>query len=107
MNSNSAVAALAALAQDHRLALFRLLVQAGDAGQSAGDLAAALDIPPSSLSFHLAHLQRAGLIGATRQGRSIVYAACYPAMQRLIEYLTDNCCGGASCDGGETEGEAA
>jgi len=92
-----AVAALASLAQEHRLALFRLLVQAGSAGMPAGALAEALGIPNSSLSFHLAHLNRAGLIGQRREGRSLIYTADYDAMNALVGFLTENCCGGADC----------
>jgi len=92
-----AVAALASLAQEHRLALFRLLVQAGSAGMPAGALAEALGIPNSSLSFHLAHLNRAGLISQRREGRSLIYTANYDAMNGLIGFLTENCCGGEDC----------
>ncbi len=91
------IAALAALAQPHRLAAFRALVAAGPAGLAAGDIAALLSVPPSSLSFHLAHLERAGLIRPTRAGRSIIYAADFAAMTALVGYLTENCCGGAGC----------
>jgi DNA-binding transcriptional ArsR family regulator len=91
------VAALASLAQEHRLALFRLLVQAGPDGMAAGALAEALGIPNSSLSFHLAHLNRAGLIDQRRDGRSLIYTANYDTMNRLIGFLTENCCGGADC----------
>ena len=92
-----AVAALASLAQEHRLALFRLLVQAGPDGMAAGGLAEALGVPNSSLSFHLAHLNRAGLIEQRREGRSLIYTANYEAMNRLVGFLTENCCGGADC----------
>ena len=97
MKAESAVAALGALAQEHRLALFRLLVQAGEEGKTAGAIAAALGLPNSSLSFHLAHLNRAGLIRQERQGRSLLYRADYAAMNGLVGYLMENCCGGASC----------
>lgn len=92
-----AVAALASLAQEHRLALFRLLVQAGPDGMAAGALAEALGVPNSSLSFHLAHLHRAGLIGQRREGRSLIYSADYGAMNDLVAYLMENCCAGAAC----------
>jgi DNA-binding transcriptional ArsR family regulator len=92
-----AVAALASLAQEHRLALFRLLVQAGPDGMAAGALAEALGIPNSSLSFHLAHLNRAGLIEQRRDGRSLIYTADTEAMFALVGFLTENCCGGADC----------
>ena len=97
MKSTKAIDALGALAQEHRLALFRLLVQAGDAGMSAGSLAEALSLPNSSLSFHLAHLNRAGLIDQRRYGRSLIYTANYAAMNKLVGYLMENCCGGAAC----------
>lgn len=97
MDAKSAVEALAALAQEHRLALFRLLVQAGADGMAAGALADALSVPNSSLSFHLAHLNRAGLIEQRRDGRSLIYTANYAAMNGLVAYLMENCCGGADC----------
>lgn len=97
MQSPTAIDALGALAQEHRLALFRLLVQAGDKGMAAGSLADALSVPNSSLSFHLAHLNRAGLIEQRRDGRSLIYTANYAAMNRLVAYLMENCCGGADC----------
>ena len=88
---------LGALAHEHRLALFRLLVQAGPGGMPAGAIAEALALPNSSLSFHLAHLTRSGLIQQTRQSRSLIYTADYAAMNGLVGYLMENCCGGASC----------
>ncbi len=97
MTADLAIRALGALAQEHRLAAFRLLVQAGDAGMPAGAIAETLGIPASSMSFHLAQLANAGLIHARRQSRSIIYAADYPAMNGLMAYLTENCCGGAAC----------
>lgn len=97
MKSANAIEALGALAQEHRLALFRLLVQVGDDGMSAGSLAEALSLPNSSLSFHLAHLNRAGLIDQRRDGRSLIYTANYAAMNELVGYLMENCCGGAAC----------
>lgn len=96
MNSEMAVRALGALAQDHRLAAFRLLVQAGPAGLAAGVLAERLAMPPSSLSFHLAQLGQAGLIGQRRSGRSLIYSADFNAMGQLMGYLTENCCGAAT-----------
>ena len=75
MKAGQAIDALGALAQEHRLQLFRLLVQAGADGMAAGELARAIDIPNSSLSFHLGHLQRSGLIGQRRAGRSLIYSA--------------------------------
>ena len=93
----AAVSALAALAQEHRLALFRLLVQAGDRGMAAGTIAAALGVPNSSLSFHLAQLSRAGLVTQERRHRSLIYRADYAAMNALVGYLMENCCAGAGC----------
>lgn len=92
-----ALSALGALAQEHRLALFRLLVQAGEGGMSAGAIAETLGVPNSSLSFHLAHLTRAGLIRQARQGRSLIYRANYATMNDLLGYLMANCCAGAAC----------
>ena len=97
MQASAAIAALGALAQEHRLALFRLLVQAGEKGLSAGAIADALGIPNSSLSFHLAQLHRAGLVRQERQHRSLIYHANYPAMNALVAYLMENCCAGAAC----------
>jgi DNA-binding transcriptional ArsR family regulator len=97
MQANTAVEALGALAQEHRLALFRLLVQAGEEGMAAGALAKALGVPNSSLSFHLAHLNRAGLVAQRRDGRSLIYRANYDTMNSLVGYLMENCCGGAEC----------
>ncbi len=97
MNSTLAVGALGALAQEHRLALFRLLVQAGAEGMPAGAIAQELGVPNSSLSFHLAHLTRAGLIQQRRDGRSLIYTADYDAMNALVGFLMENCCGGATC----------
>lgn len=97
MKNADAVSALAALAQDHRLAAYRLLVQAGPEGMAAGAVAEKLSLPASSLSFHLAHLNRAGLITQRRDGRSLIYAADFDRMNRLVGFLTDNCCGGRSC----------
>ena len=97
MELQAAVGALGALAQDHRLALFRLLVQAGDDGLPAGAIAERLGVPNSSLSFHLAQLRSAGLVTQERQHRSLIYRANYEAMNGLVAYLTENCCGGATC----------
>ncbi|KRA81238.1 ArsR/SmtB family transcription factor [Altererythrobacter sp. Root672] len=97
MEATSVIGALGALAQEHRLALFRQLVQAGDKGMAAGSIAEALCIPNSSLSFHLAQLRSAGLILQERQHRSLIYRANYPAMNALLAYLTENCCAGAAC----------
>ena len=97
MQSGSAIEALSALAQEHRLALFRLLVQAGDNGMAAGAIAEALGVPNSSLSFHLAQLKSAGMILQERQHRSLIYRANYPAMNALVGYLMESCCGGSDC----------
>ena len=96
-DAGQVIEALGALAHEHRLALFRLLVQAGAEGMPAGAIAEALSLPNSSLSFHLAHLTRAGLIRQTRQSRSLIYSADYVAMNGLVGYLMANCCGGAAC----------
>ena len=97
MESEMVVRALSALAQEHRLALFRLLVQAGPDGLAAGAIAEALGVPASSLSFHLAQLTNAGLIAQRRDGRSLIYSADYGAMTALLGFLMENCCGGAVC----------
>lgn len=91
------VLALAALAHDHRLAIYRLLVQAGLEGKPAGEIAETLKLPPSSLSFHLAHLNRAGLIAQRRESRSLIYSADFEQMNALVGFLTENCCGGRDC----------
>ena len=97
MKAASAIEALGALAQEHRLALFRLLVQAGDKGMAAGTIAETLSVPNSSLSFHLTQLRNAGLILQERQHRSLIYRANYPAMNALLAYLMENCCAGSDC----------
>ena len=97
MEASQAITALASLAQEHRLALFRLLVQAGGDGMPAGAVAEALGVPNSSLSFHLAQLHRAGLVRQERRGRSLIYSADYGAMNALVGYLMENCCSGAAC----------
>lgn len=97
MQATAAIEALSALAQEHRLALFRLLVQAGERGMAAGAIADALGVPNSSLSFHLAQLNRAGLIRQERQHRSLIYRANYAVMNALVGYLMENCCAGADC----------
>jgi ArsR family transcriptional regulator len=97
MDAPSAVRALGALAQEHRLNVYRLLVQAGPDGMAAGLLAEGVGVPASSMSFHLAQLANAGLVSQQRQGRSIVYSADYAAMNALMGFLTENCCGGMAC----------
>lgn len=96
--SEMALAALSALAQEHRLAVFRLLVQVGPEGLAAGDIAERLDLPASSLSFHLSHLKQGGIVQVERQGRSIIYRADFAAMNGLMSYLLENCCEGAGCN---------
>lgn len=97
MQAQQTIRALGALAQEHRLAAFRLLVQAGPGGLAAGALAEALGVAPSSMSFHLAQLSNAGLIAQRRDGRSLIYSADFAAMNGLLGYLTENCCAGADC----------
>lgn len=99
MEAGHVIRALSALAQEHRLAAFRLLVQAGEGGVAAGVLAEKLDVPPSSMSFHLAQLANAGLVTQRRESRRIIYSADYAAMNGLMGYLTENCCGGVPCTG--------
>lgn len=94
MQTQQALGALAALAQKTRLAIFRHLVELGPEGACPGDIAAAVGVPAATLSFHLKTLQQAGLIDAEQHGRSITYRANFAAMQGLIGYLGDNCCGG-------------
>src|SRR3954470_23351837 len=89
------VAALAALAQEHRLAVFRLLVQAGPEGMPAGQVADALDLAPNTLTFHFDRLRAAGLVTVRRDGRSMIYAAQFETMNALLGFLTENCCQGA------------
>lgn len=97
METKTIVTALAALAQDSRLAIFRLLVQTGPDGLAAGKISEALGIAPSSLSFHMKELSFANLLVSTQQGRSIIYSANFQAMNDLIAFLTENCCGGEPC----------
>src|SRR5512143_3307986 len=97
METFDAVAALAALAQEHRLGVFRLLVQAGPDGMPAGQLADALDLAPNTLTFHFDRLRAAGLVTVRREGRSMIYAARIEVMNDLIGFLTDDCCQGAAC----------
>src|SRR5215510_7266511 len=96
MKKPEAVVALAALAQDSRLDVYRLLVQAGPDGMPAGDVAAALKIAPNTLTFHFDRLRDAGLVSVRRDGRSMIYAARYETMNAMIGYLTENCCQGRS-----------
>jgi len=94
MEKSNAVAALAALAQDNRLDVFRLLVEAGPDGMPAGEVADALGLAPNTLTFHFDRLRSAGLVTVRRAGRSMIYAARFETMNALLDYLTDNCCGG-------------
>src|SRR5882757_7224661 len=98
MEKESVVAALAALAQDNRLDVFRLLVRAGHAGLPAGRIATALGLPPNTLSFHFDRLRQAGLVSVQREGRSMIYAARFNTMHALVGFLTENCCAGASAE---------
>jgi DNA-binding transcriptional ArsR family regulator len=93
----AAVQSLSALAQPSRLSIFRLLVQAGPAGMAAGSIGEKLDLPPATLSFHLAGLTRAGLANSRQEGRFVIYSADFGAMNALLGFLTENCCAGASC----------
>jgi len=95
MKSAEAVAALAALAHEHRLSIYRLLVERGPNGLPAGQIAERVGLVPSSLTFHLQHLTRAGLIKQQRVGRQLIYATNFPAMNELVAYLTENCCQGS------------
>jgi ArsR family transcriptional regulator, arsenate/arsenite/antimonite-responsive transcriptional repressor len=91
---DGAVGAFSALGHEHRLAVYRLLVEAGPAGLSAGAIAGRLGIPPSSLTFHTQALLKAGLVTQRRESRLLIYTADFAAMNGLIAYLTENCCGG-------------
>jgi ArsR family transcriptional regulator len=95
METTIAVTALAALAQDNRLDVFRLLVEAGPDGMPAGEVATALGLAPNTLTFHFDRLRAAGLVTVRRAGRSMIYAARFETMNALIAYLTENCCAGA------------
>jgi ArsR family transcriptional regulator len=97
METKQALSALAALAQESRLAAYRLLVQAGPAGMAASKVAEALDIAPSSLSFHLKELTHANLVIPRQEGRFVIYVAHFETMNCLLGFLTENCCGGNPC----------
>ena len=97
MEKIDVVAALAALAQENRLDVFRLLVEAGPEGMPAGVVATSLGVAPNTLTFHFDRLRAAGLVTVRRDGRSMIYAARFDTMNSLLAYLTDNCCGGAQC----------
>jgi ArsR family transcriptional regulator len=96
MEKPSAIAALAALAQDNRLDVFRLLVKAGPAGLAAGEIATRLGLAPNTLSFHFDRLRQAGLVTVRRESRSMIYAAQFATMNALIGFLTENCCAGVA-----------
>ena len=95
METSNAVAALAALAQENRLEIFRLLVQAGPNGMAAGQVADRLGLAPNTLTFHFDRLRFAGLVTVRRDGRSMIYAARFEAMNDLVSFLTENCCQGS------------
>lgn len=92
------ISALAALAQESRLAIFRALVQAGPVGLSAGKIGESTGIPPSSLSFHLKELTHADMVSSRQEGRFVIYAANFATMNALLAFLTENCCGGNPCE---------
>jgi len=96
MENTDAVSALAALAQDNRLDVFRLLVQAGPDGLPAGQVAEQLKLAPNTLTFHFDRLRSAGLVTVRREGRSMIYAARFEVMNALLGFLTENCCQGAA-----------
>ena len=95
METIDAVAALAALAQENRLDIFRLLVEAGPDGMAAGRVAEKLGLAPNTLTFHFDRLRTAGLVTVRRDGRSMIYAASFEAMNGLVSFLTENCCQGS------------
>ncbi len=97
MDTKLAVEKLAALAQETRLRIFRLLIEAGDAGLNASAIAETLELAPATLSFHVAHLARAGLVQARQESRFIFYSASYSTMDDLIAFLAQNCCQGNAC----------
>lgn len=109
MKTPEVIAALSALAHEHRLAVYRLLVEQGPEGLSAGEIAERVGMVASSLTFHVQALHRAGLITQRRVSRQLFYAADFGAMNALVEYLTENCCGqaGASCAASCQPGRAA
>ena len=97
METKTVIAALAALAQESRLAIFRYLVQVGPEGSAASKIGDALSIAPSSLSFHMKELSHAGLVRSHQEGRFVIYAANFSAMNEVLSFLTENCCGGNVC----------
>jgi ArsR family transcriptional regulator, arsenate/arsenite/antimonite-responsive transcriptional repressor len=105
MKNAQAVIALEALAHEYRLSIYRLLVETGPEGLPAGNIATRLKIAPSSLTFHLQHLQRAGLLTQQRVSRQLIYAADFTVMNELVAYLTENCCGAGAnaCEPARTD----
>lgn len=97
MKTKDAVIALSALAQESRLGVYRLLVQAGPEGMAAGVIADRLGLPPPTLSFHLKELSNAGLAVSRQEGRYVIYSANFGNALKLVDFLTENCCGGQSC----------
>ena len=106
METKHIISALSALAQETRLAIFRLLVETGPTGLPVGSIAEKLGLANATLSFHLKELTSAGLTVATPNGRSITYAASFVTMNSLVAYLTENCCAGSSCDTPSNDGVA-
>jgi ArsR family transcriptional regulator len=97
MEMTQAVDALYALAQETRLGIYRLLVEAGPEGMAAGRIGEEMKLPPATLSFHLAHLARTGLARSRQEGRYVIYSADFDSVNALVGYLTENCCGGRAC----------
>jgi len=97
METKETISALAALAQESRLAVFRLLVQAGPEGMAASKIAERISATPSALSFHMKELSHAGLVTSRQDGRFVIYSANFDTMNGLIAFLTENCCGGTAC----------
>ena len=107
MEQDTAIEAFAALAQTSRMAIFRLLVQAGPAGMAASEIATAVGIPANTLSFHVKTLRNAGLLAARQQGRFVFYSADFRQMNELLGFLTESCCRGSAFPGASTEGSNA
>jgi DNA-binding transcriptional ArsR family regulator len=106
MKTPDVIEALAALAHEHRLAVFRLLVETGPEGLPAGEIGQRVGLLPSSLTFHLQHLARTGLLTQRRVGRQLFYATDFGVMNALVAYLTENCCGGAGCPPACADGQS-
>ena len=98
MKTPAVIGALGALSHEHRLAIYRLLVQRGPEGLPAGAIGERVGLVPSSLTFHLQNLQRAGLIAQRRESRQLIYSADFAVMNGLVGYLTENCCGNSSAE---------